>query len=166
MTRVLNSIGVPQVYGPQNSTEGLPASVSTYGHIKQLVITFDYADVNDGLPRLNSEVDASVLRIPANSYIKSALLYVQDAFTSGGSATLQLGSEDVDGSADDADGLDSLAVAALTVNSWHTLDGALVGASSGDEDVQVAIDQATADFTAGKGVLVVEYVPPLFAEAP
>lgn len=160
MSRQQSSIGVPQHYGPRESTVGLPHSVSTYGPTRIMEVVFDYLDANAGIPVLDSDEDAAVLRIPANSLIKAAYLHVTTAFTSAGSATLQLGTEDIDGSVDDADGLDTLAVAALTEGSWHVLDGALVGATSGVEDLQVAIDDAVAVFTAGKARLVVEYMPP------
>lgn len=160
MTRSISSIGVPQQYGPRETTVGLPHCVSTYGPTRVMEVVFDYLDANEGLPRLNSDSDAAVLRIPAGSLIKAAYLHVTTAFTSAGAATLQLGTEDIDGSVDDADGLDTLAVAALTAGSWHVLDGVLVGATAGVEDVQIAIDDAVAAFTAGKARLIVEFMPP------
>lgn len=156
--RVQSSQGAAQYYGPRVTNEGLPDSVSTYGLVKQLELYMDFAEVNAGLPTVNADVDAGVLVIPANAFIKSAYLEVGVAFTSGGSATLELGVEDTDGSVNDADGLDTLAVAALTARSWHVLDGVLVGATVGAVDVQVSIDDAIAAFTAGTARLVIEYV--------
>lgn len=159
--RVQSSIGVAQYYGPRTTNEGLPASVATYGPTRVVELHFDYADANAGIPVVDGDTDMGVLVIPANSLIKAAYLHVTTAFTSSGSATLELGTEDSDGTTDDADGLDSLAVAALTVNSWHVLDGAKIGATSGVEDVQISIDDATEVFTAGEARLIVEYLPPV-----
>lgn len=158
MAREQASVGAAQYYGVRVTNEGLPDTVSTYGIVKQLELYMDFAEVNAGLPTDNADDDAGTLVIPANSLIKNAYLEVGVAFTSGGSATLELGVEDTDGSVNDADGLDTLAVAALTARSWHVLDGALVGATTGAVDVQVSIDDAVAVFTAGTGRLVVEYV--------
>jgi hypothetical protein len=120
----------------------------------------DFEEVNAGLPTVNADVDAGVLVIPANAFVVRAYLEVGEAFTSGGSATLELGVEGVDGSTVDADGLDTIAVAALTAGSWAVLAGAIVGATVGTADVQISVDDATATFTAGKGRLIVEYIEP------
>lgn len=160
MARVQSSIGASQNYGVRVTNEGLPSTVSTYGIVKQLELYMDFAEVNAGLPTLDADVDAGTLVIPAHALIKNAYLEVGVAFTSGGSATLELGVQDTDGSTNDADGLDTLAVAALTARSWHVLDGALVGDTVGAVDVQVSIDDAVAAFTAGTGRLVIEYVEP------
>ena len=158
MAREQASIGASQNYGPRVTNEGLPDTVSTYGLVKQLEMYIDYQEVNAGLPVDNADTDAGTLVIPANSFIKNAYFEVGVAFTSGGSATLELGVETVAGGVVDADGIDSIAVAALTVGSWTVNDGALVGATVGAVDVQVSVDDATATFTAGKGRLVIEYM--------
>lgn len=166
MPRYVNSLGLVQTIGPRESSPGLPTTVETYGHIRQFVLTFDYLDANDNLPRINANVDDACIRIPANSYIRSAYLHVQEAFASGGSAVLNLGSIDVDGTADDPDGIDAVALAALTENAWVQCDGALINASSGDEDITLSVVADTADFTAGKAVLLLEVILPYIAEAP
>lgn len=158
--RVQSSIGAAQHYGPRDANDGLPDVVSTMGIVRQAEVYFDFAQANAGLPVDNADVDSGVLVFPANTFIKAAYLEVSTAFTSGGSATLELGIEDVDGSTSDPDGLDTIAVAALTIGSWHVLDGAIVGDTVGNEDVQISIDDATAVFTAGIGRLVVEYILP------
>ena len=158
MAREQASIGAAQHYGVREANTGLPQTVSTYGLVRQLEVYVDFAQVNAGLPSDNADDDQGTLKIPANSLIKSAYLVVGTAFTSGGAATLELGTELTDGTASDANGLDTLAVAALTAGSWHVLAGALVGDTVGVADVQVSIDDATATFTAGTGRLVVEYM--------
>ena len=158
--RVQSSINVAQHYGPRDTNDGLTDVVSTMGLVRQAEIYFDFAQANAGLPVENANVDAAVLTIPANSFIKNAYLEVSTAFTSGGSATLELGFQETDGSVIDADGIDTIAVAALTVGSWTVNDGALVGAAIGTLDAQISIDDATAVFTAGVGRLVIEYILP------
>jgi len=160
MAREQSSIGASQNYGVRETNEGLPDTVSTYGLVKQLELYMDYAQVNAGLPTLDADTDAGTLVIPANSLLVRAYLEVGTAFTSGGSATLELGVETVAGGVIDANGIDTIAVAALTVGSWTVCDGALVGATVGTVDVQVSIDDATAAFTAGRARLVVEYIEP------
>lgn len=158
MSRTQSSIGAAQYYGPRSSQTGLPSGIAQDGPTEVVEIAFDYEQANSGLPTVNANVDVGVLTIPANAYIKSATLFVGTAFTSAGSATLDIGTEQTDGTTVDADGLDTIAVASLTANSVHVLDGAQVGASVGSNEAQVTIDDATAAFTAGTGRLVVEYV--------
>ena len=158
--RVQSSIGAAQHYGPRDTNDGLPDVVSTMGIVRQAEVYFDFAQANAGLPVENANVDSGVLVIPAFSLIKNAYLEVSTAFTSGGSATLELGFQETDGSVIDADGIDTIAVAALTVGTWIVNDGALVGAVVGALDAQISIDDATAVFTAGIGRLVIEYILP------
>lgn len=159
MAREQASVNAAQHYGPREANTGLPDTVSTYGLVKQVEVYMDYEQVNAGLPTDNANVDSGTITIPANSLIKAAYYVVgPDAYTSGGAATLELGVELTDGTASDADGLDSLAVAALTANSWHVLNGALIGATVGAADVQISVDDAVAVFTAGTGRLIVEYI--------
>lgn len=163
MTRVQSSQGSAQHYGPRETNIGLDNSVSTYGIKLQRELYFDFEQANAGLPTTDADEDSGVLIIPANSLIVAAYLEVSTAFTSGGSATLELGLQTVAGGTVDADGLDTIAVAALTVTSWHVLDGALVGATVGTADTQISIDDAVAVFTAGIGRLIVEYIEPTAA---
>ena len=99
--------------------------------------------------------------IPAGSYITGAHLVVSTAFTSGGSATLTIGSYTQAGAAVDADGIDAaVAVAALVADKAVACDGALVGgtATVGGADVYIEAIYGTAAFTAGEAKLVIEYI--------
>jgi hypothetical protein len=158
MSRVQSSIGAAQNYGPRTTNEGLDSTVHKSGIKREVELFLDYTQANAGLPTSNANVDSAVLTIPANSFITAAYFDVGTAFTSAGSATLQLGVETTAGATVDADGIDTIAVAALTVNSWTVCDGALVGATVGTAAVQISVDDATAVFTAGTGRLVVEYI--------
>lgn len=163
MTRELSSLGVPQKYGPVTDNEGEAHVEMVDGPYEFIKIQFDYLDANSGLPAINSSAgaNASVPQIPAGSLIVEATLQVGTAFTSGGSATLELGTQQLSGTAIDANGIDSLAVAALTAGSVHVCDGALIGAvSHATLPSQVSVDDATAVFTAGTATLTIKYLPP------
>ena len=101
--------------------------------------------------------------IPAGSYITGAHLVVTTAFTSGGSATLTIGSYTQAGAAVDADGIDAtIAVADLVANKAVACNGAVVGgtATVGAADVYIEAIYGTAAFTAGEAKLVIEYIEP------
>ena len=117
-----------------------------------------------------TEVPASVATpqdhdafIPAGSYITSASLIVTTAFTSGGSATLTIGTYQQDASVVDAVGIDAtIAVADLVANKAVACNGAAVGgtATVGAADVYIEAIYGTAAFTAGEAKLVIEYIEP------
>jgi len=99
--------------------------------------------------------------IPAGSYITGAHLLVSTAFTSGGSATLTVGTYTQAGAAVDADGIDAaIALAAIGADKAVACDGAAVGgtATVGGADVYVEAIYGTAAFTAGEAKLVIEYI--------
>lgn len=101
--------------------------------------------------------------IPAGSYITGAHLLVTTAFTSGGSATLTIGTYTQAGAAVDADGIDAaVALAAIGADKAVACDGAAVGgtATVGGADVYVEAIYGTAAFTAGEAKLVIEYIEP------
>jgi hypothetical protein len=101
--------------------------------------------------------------IPAGSYITSASLIVSTAFTSGGSATLTIGTYTQAGAAVDADGIDAtIALAAIGADKAVACNGAAVGgtATVGGADVYVEAIYGTAAFTAGEAKLVIEYIEP------
>jgi hypothetical protein len=99
--------------------------------------------------------------IPAGSYITGAHLLVSTAFTSGGSATLTVGTYTQAGAAVDADGIDAaIALAAIGADKAVACDGAAVGgtATVGGADVYIEAIYGTAAFTAGEAKLVIEYI--------
>lgn len=163
MAREQASINAAQHYGPRIANTGLDNSVSTFGVVEQRELYMDFAQANAGLPTANADVDAATLIIPANSLIKAAYLEVDTAWTATGAATLELGVQTTAGGVVDADGLDTLAKAVLTANSWHVLDGALVGATVGTADVQISVDDAVDVFLTGQARLIIEYMEPTSA---
>lgn len=108
-----------------------------------------------------ANIDPNDPVIPAGSVILSATWVTTTEVTSGGSATLTIGTYQADGSAIDADGIDA-AVALTAINAvGETVrcDGAhLTTAGYVANDAYIGLIYATAAYTAGAGKLVIEYV--------
>lgn len=106
--------------------------------------------------------------IPVGAIVKDVHMKVVTAFTSGGSATLDIGNDD------DEDGyLGQIAVAALTDNALFNAagqDSALLWDGTNDHmiplnvldaaDGEVSVTIGTADMTAGKAIILVDYYMP------
>lgn len=109
----------------------------------------------------SADIDAYDAVIPAGSVITSAVLVMTDAATSGGSATLTIGTYDAAGSAIDADGIDAaIALSAIDAdNDVVRCDGAQAAGVGGKlaADAHVKAIYGTAAFTAGTAELVIEY---------
>lgn len=100
--------------------------------------------------------------IPAGSIITTSNFVTTTAFTGAG-ATLDIGLIKADGStAIDADGIDAtIALTAIdTVGETVTNDGALVAGVALTDDGYLTCTVGTANFTAGKGLLSVNYIVP------
>lgn len=101
--------------------------------------------------------------IPAGSYIKNAWLVVEEGFTSGGAATLDIGTYNAAGTAIDADGVDAaIALAAIDTEGKVVVnDGAQVGGvvTVGAAGAYVKAKYNVAAYTAGVAKLYVEYIP-------
>lgn len=142
-----------------NGAAGTPSDngIAEYGK-KFLVV--DIADATE-IGTAAAAPAANDAFIPAGSYITGAHLVVTTAFTSGGSAALNVGLYTAAGVAIDADGIDAtIAVADLAANKAVACNGALVGgtATVGTADAYVSWDYDTAAFTAGAAKLVIEYI--------
>lgn len=115
------------------------------------------------VPSSAATPEANDAFIPAGSYVKNAFLVVDEAFTSGGAATLTIGTYQKDGTTIDADGVD--AAVALTVidaaGDVVVCDGAQVGGivTVGANDAYVKVNYGTAAYTAGSAKLYVEFLP-------
>jgi hypothetical protein len=100
--------------------------------------------------------------IPAGAYIVNAYLQVDAAFTSSGSAVLDVGLMEADGSIVDVDALDDgIAVAALGANAVVNMNGAGVNGvvkTSATLETFPCFSYETAAFTAGACTVVIEYV--------
>jgi hypothetical protein len=100
--------------------------------------------------------------IPAGAIIVNADLVITDAATSGGSATLTIGTYNAAGTVVDADGIDA-AIALTAIDADGDVvqcDGAQVSGvvTVGSAPVYIGALYGTAAFTAGSAVLIVEYI--------
>jgi hypothetical protein len=100
--------------------------------------------------------------IPANAYITRSFTVVETAFTSGGSATLDVGLVNAAGTEIDLDGIDADAsLGSLNaVGDAVVNNGALVAGSTGvgSANAYVVASYETAAFTAGKAHVYIEYI--------
>lgn len=147
--------GARQSYGPSDVETRNPATYSTFGVREQIVVPLNY----DDLPAATTQ-DETVVVIPANALITGSYLYVSEDFDStSGTTTVDVGLQEADGTEIDNDGIDVDVITADGSNAgWTVNDGALVGATIGDTDGYVVLTPSTADLTAGKGILVIEYI--------
>lgn len=154
MTNEINSDGLYVQYGNQEVANATGTSVANTKQFK--------VKINDATDIGSADVDPrpDEAFIPSGSYITKAYLLVDDAFTSGGSATLDVGLQEADGTVIDADGLDAaVAVAALAADRAVAMDGALVeGTTRLTADAYISLKRNVAAFTAGAATLVVEYI--------
>jgi hypothetical protein len=163
-----NSDGLRVVYGTDQSKGAQVGSPCTYGAIDQMVAVLEVSrmDTTGGL--IGGDTYGPVSVIPAGSYILRATLIITETFA-GASGTLDLGLANADGTYTnlDEDGIDAaIAVASLLQGSVIACDGALVGAGTDRDtlaDGYLSYDIDTTDFTAGKAILIVEYVKPPIA---
>lgn len=108
-----------------------------------------------------SDIDPMDPVIPAGSVILSATWVTTTEATSGGSATLTIGTYNAAGSAIDADGIDAtVALSAMnSVGETVRCDGAhLTTGGYLSANAYIGLIYGTAAFTAGAGKLIVEYI--------
>lgn len=155
----VNNDGLEVGFGTIDTENPQSASLRTVGKLNQIETELVY----DNLPAAGA-VGGKVFRIPANSTITRAWVVVEEGFTSAGATTLDIGLQEKDGTVIDADGIDAaIALTAIdTVGEVVVHDGALVGGvvTIGDADGYVYVTVGTGPYTAGKGVLTVEYLLP------
>lgn len=125
------------------------------------VLVVDLTLTSLGTTFTSTNIDLNNPFIPAGSLIKRADLVMTTAATSGGSATLTIGTYNAAGSAIVAAGIDS-AVALTAIDAigetvrcdgTHTTTAGYIA-----ENAYIGAVYATAAFTAGVGKLYIEYV--------
>jgi hypothetical protein len=156
----VNGDGLEVRFGSEKATKRKGGETNAAGDSHEVRITLTGTEV----PTTDAPVDKKV-SIPSGAYIESATLVVTTAFTSGGSATLDLGlmTDDNDGtySTKDDDGIDAaIGVAALTADASIACNGALIGTTVTDSNtlpMPISYGYGTAAFTAGVAELVIKY---------
>jgi hypothetical protein len=139
---------------------GVFADTDGSEHTAEIVLsgataTYDFGAVG------TETIASDTIVIPAGARITSATLYVETAFTSGGSATLIVGTIRTDRSTtyDDNGFIASTAVGSLTAAATITGSGALVNTTLAN-DALITTTVGTAAFTAGKGILKIKWYMP------
>ena len=152
-TLVTNSDGLQVHYGTRDVDYNFARAVGGVDSVQKIVFDIKATDLDTTVT-----INGASAFIPADSLIKSATLLVQEGFTSGGSATLTIGTYSIAGAAVDADGIDAaVAVGSLGANVDIACDGAQVGTIV-TADCYIGAIYGTAAFTAGTARLVIEYI--------
>ena len=152
-----NADGLRVLTGSDQGAEKLQG-VTTSSPRQALIMDITFTGI--GTTFGASNIDLNNPYIPAGSVILSATLVMTTAATSGGAATLTLGTYNAAGTAIDADGID--AAVALTVidavGDTVRCDGAhLTTAGYVAENAYIGAIYGTAAYTAGVGKLIIEY---------
>lgn len=125
----------------------------------QLVLEFDLTTLGTSIS--STDIDPYDAVIPNGAVITGATLVMTDAATSGGSATLTIGTYNSAGTAIDADGIDAaIALTAIDAdNDVVRCDGAQATGVGGKlaANAYVKAIYGTAAFTAGTAKLVVDF---------
>jgi hypothetical protein len=157
-----NADGLTMRFGTEKAKVAQVGTPRPAGSFKQIVATISYDKLEAfGTVTLLDELRASI--IPVGAIITSSRLDTITAFTSGGSATLDIGIYKTDGTtAIDADGIDAaIAKTAIdAVGEKVVNDGALVNGAALTFDGILTATVGTANFTAGKALLTIEYYLP------
>lgn len=132
MTKWVNNDGLEVLFGSSKSDMRLGGEVNHGGALRE--ITFIIR--GDNVPTTDAPVDKRIT-IPSGAYIDEAVITVTTAFTSAGSATLDIGLmlDDGDGtySTSDDNGLDAaIAVGTLVDNYRVVMNGAQINTTVTD----------------------------------
>jgi len=150
-------LGVLNHYGPRETNGKYGAASKGTGIVKRAQWEFSYDDLPD------AATDGLGFVVPAGASIVSAVLYVDQAFTSTSTTTdLTVGLQQANGTEIDNDGLieadEATQTAIGTEGNVVTGAGALIGKSIGANNGELVVTPSVDDLTAGKARIVVEYV--------
>jgi hypothetical protein len=163
--------GLVQGYGTRTTDNNVAAVTSERGSVKTLVMEISGKDAASSWAANTTQqaVQSNAVRIPRGSLIKSATFQTVVPFTSDGAATLSIGTYsatdmvtgDVVAGITSATGLSAIDGIGETVVAAGTLVNSTipVGATS-HTDVIIGFNYGAAAFTAGKGILTVQYIEP------
>jgi hypothetical protein len=165
----LDGLGVG--FGTHTDDNRIPATEGGRSGLRIMTLTVTGTEVEAAASLTAASLFPQSARIPYGSQILRARFQTVVPFTSGGAATLNIGTYkwDAIGTVDDADGIDA-AVALTAIDAIGEIvicDGALVGGvvpagATSNSDVAVVVGYGTAAYTAGVGILTVEYVLPTY----
>ena len=146
-------------------TDGAQGSVGGEGvtaRASRQTLVVDITSANTASTFGSSNIDPLAPTLPANCIIVNADLVITSPFTSGGSATLTIGTYNAAGTAIDADGIDAtIALTAIDADGDVVqCDGAQVSGlvTVGGAAAYVGWNWGTAAFTGGTAKLIIEYI--------
>lgn len=146
-----NNDGLVAVYGPRKSANSRGGKLNTLGTVQELKLNIAWNDLPPG-----GVNDTGMPHIPADAVILGGYLLVNTAFLD--TTGLTIGLQNAAGTEIDNDGLlETVAAAALTVDTKLAFDGSLVGTDVASTGYVVVTDAAAAS-TAGSGTIVIEYL--------
>lgn len=168
-----NSDGLVVGFGTHSEDNNVAAVTGDSGTLKTLVIELPDATLLEDTDAITvASLPPQSARIPRGSYIKKATFQVKTPFTSEGAATLDIGTYAADGdgssTGDDlAAGIDAdIALTAIdaigdvVVCNGASVAGVVPVGVVANSDVVVVFGFEAAVYTAGAGVLTVEYIVP------
>lgn len=165
-----NSDGLVVGFGTHSSDNNVPAVVSEAGSVKVLTVLVTGTSIEASASITAASFPPQAAIIKRGAIIQRAKFVTVVPFT-GSSSTLNIGTYAVNtpGTVDDLDGIDAtIALTAIdAIGETVVCDGALVNGTVGvgatsNSDVQIVFGYGTAAFTAGSGILTVEYIEPSF----
>ena len=127
---------------------------SEQNYTRSLSVVIDGADEAD----LLTVATHSLIKIPAGNMISGIKVLPLASATSAGAATLQFLAKVGSGTAEAINGT-ALALAALAAGKVHNLNLSSVKGYSETDDTVIQMTVGTADFTALKFMIFVEYIP-------
>jgi len=156
----VNSDGLEVRFGSEKSAKILGGETGLQGDSREVRLNI----LGVSVPATDAPADKKIA-IPSGAYIESCTLVVKTAFTSAGSATLDIGlmTDDNDGtySTKDDDGIDAaIAKGTLVADASIACNGALVGTTVTDANtlpMPISYGYGTAVFTAGEADLIIKY---------
>lgn len=144
-----NADGLVVGFGRANTRNPEAGVIETKGNLRQVELEV-YYDMDSAAANVKSAV------IPAGAVITSATISVSEAFVGG--TSVDVGTIGTDGTAADADAIDTVLTANLTKGAVVEADGAAVGKMvAADVNLTFA---TTGTFTAGRASVFVEYIMP------
>jgi hypothetical protein len=154
-------------YGTHTADDGVPAVTSEKGSVKTMVLEILGTSVPTAWAAANVSPQAAT--IPRGSIIHKSTFETVVPFTSGGAATLSIGTyggaafttTDVVAGIDSAVAITAIDAIGETVQNDGTLvAGTISVGATADSACVIGYTYGTAAFTAGKGILTVQYSTP------
>jgi hypothetical protein len=162
MTKWLNDDGLTVLF-EDDANDAKAGSPRTHGVEKELHIEIEdgvnVPAVADNATPVSDQPDAF---IPAGAIVTGVACYVTTDFTSGGVATIDIGTEEQDGTAITTDGIVAAETATDIIKGFTApaAGGHITSGVALTKDAFITIEVNTAEVTAGKALFVIKYIIP------